>query len=84
MIFLPKTAFAFRHFLESIFSQTSKDYTVAFYNVENLFDTLDTPGVKDSEYTPQSKKEWNTKRYNEKLSHESVIYRVLVLIYLII
>jgi hypothetical protein len=40
---------------------------IGFYNVENLFDTLDTPGVNDSEYTPQSAKRWNTERYMDKL-----------------
>lgn len=40
---------------------------VGFYNVENLFDTIDTPGVSDSEYTPQSAKRWNTERYLDKL-----------------
>jgi len=38
-----------------------------FYNVENLFDTLDTQGVNDEEYTPSSEKNWNTERYNAKL-----------------
>lgn len=40
---------------------------VGFYNVENLFDTLDTPDVNDTEYTPNSAKLWNTTRYNRKL-----------------
>jgi len=37
------------------------------YNVENLFDTLDTPGTDDIEFTPASKKVWNTEKYNKKL-----------------
>ncbi len=41
--------------------------TVAFYNIENLFDTIDSPNVKDEEFTPQSPKKWNTERYNKKL-----------------
>lgn len=40
---------------------------IGFYNVENLFDTLDTPDVNDEEYTPNSAKLWNTTRYNRKL-----------------
>ncbi len=43
--------------------------TVAFYNVENLFDTLDTPNKEDSEYLPSGKKEWNSERYFEKIAH---------------
>lgn len=41
---------------------------VAFYNVENLFDTIDTPNKMDEEFTPQGEKKWNTERYNKKLS----------------
>ena len=42
-------------------------YRIAFYNVENLFDTLNDPRIKDEEFTPQGKKRWDTKRYAEKL-----------------
>ena len=55
-------------------SQEKKDYKVAciaFYNLENLFDTLDTPGVNDFEYTPAGPKQWNTKKYLEKLDNLS-------------
>ncbi len=46
---------------------------VGFYNVENLFDTLDTPGVNDSEFTPQSGKRWNTERYYRKLENLATV-----------
>ncbi len=39
---------------------------VAFYNVENLFDTIDSPGVNDLEYTPNGANKWNSHKYNEK------------------
>ncbi len=42
---------------------------IAFYNVENLFDTIDTEGVYDSEYTPLGKKKWNSIKYNQKLEN---------------
>lgn len=42
---------------------------IGFYNLENLFDTLDTENVNDSEFTPDGDKKWNTAKYNEKLSH---------------
>ena len=41
---------------------------IGFYNVENLFDTIDLPEKIDEEFTPTSKKEWNTKRYYKKLN----------------
>ena len=43
-------------------------YRIGFYNVENLFDTIDNPLKPDEEFTPQSKKQWNTERYNKKLN----------------
>ena len=38
-----------------------------FYNLENLFDTIDSPQSNDSEFLPDSKKQWNSYRYNHKL-----------------
>ncbi|HSH50256.1 MAG TPA: hypothetical protein VK982_00885, partial [Bacteroidales bacterium] len=43
--------------------------TVAFYNLENLFDTLDTPGKNDLEYTPEGSKSWDSKKYYTKLKN---------------
>jgi endonuclease/exonuclease/phosphatase family metal-dependent hydrolase len=40
---------------------------VAFWNIENLFDTLDSEGVIDSEYLPDSPKQWGTERYERKV-----------------
>ena len=41
---------------------------VGFYNLENLFDTIDNDN-RDDEYLPESAKSWGTKRYNEKLDN---------------
>ncbi len=43
-------------------------HTVVFYNVENLFDTLDNPHKTDNEFMPVEPKNWNTTRYRQKLS----------------
>lgn len=40
---------------------------IAFYNVENLFDTKDDPKKKDEEFTPGTKKDWTKERYQTKL-----------------
>jgi predicted extracellular nuclease len=40
---------------------------MVFYNVENLFDTINDPQKKDDEFLPSAKKKWNAKRYQEKL-----------------
>ncbi len=43
--------------------------TVGEWNVENLFDTIDDPGKKDEEFTPNSNKHWTLARLHEKLNH---------------
>ena len=47
--------------------------TVAFYNLENLFDTLDTPDKDDYEYTPEGEKKWDSKKYYSKLKNMSEV-----------
>lgn len=42
-------------------------YTVAFYNLENLFDTSNDPTTLDDDFTATSKKKWNEKRFRKKL-----------------
>jgi predicted extracellular nuclease len=52
----------------SVSAQKKDDqWTVVFYNVENLFDTLDNPDKIDEEFTPGSEKIWNYERYEKKL-----------------
>jgi predicted extracellular nuclease len=58
----------------AIRAQKPAPFTVAFYNTENLFDTLDDPGVMDEEFTPTGEKQWTPERYQDKLQH---IARVL-------
>ena len=48
-------------------------FTVAFYNVENLFDTIHDKGKSDKEFMPNAKKKWNTKRYHHKLAQLSSV-----------
>lgn len=40
---------------------------VGFYNVENIYDTLDQDNVDDAEFLPGSAKQWGSKRYWRKL-----------------
>lgn len=40
---------------------------VAFYNLENLFDTIDDPNKRDEEYLPNGKNKWTKKKYESKL-----------------
>lgn len=62
-------------FLASASAQAQKRKTMRFmfYNVENLFDTIDSPVTNDSEFTPSSEKQYTSTRYNEKLFHLSKV-----------
>lgn len=53
-------------------------YSICWYNVENLMDTIDNPATADDEFTPQSEKMWNTERYNTKLAHLSEVLSKLM------
>ena len=44
---------------------------LAFYNVENLFDTIDDPSINDEEFLPNGRQKWDTKKYNHKLKNLS-------------
>jgi hypothetical protein len=46
-----------------------KDGVIAFYNLENLFDTIDTPNVLDEEFTPGGLNKWTGEKYREKLNN---------------
>lgn len=41
---------------------------IAFWNVENLFDTINDPNIDDEEFLPGSKKQWTSQRYFKKLN----------------
>ncbi|WP_108804625.1 endonuclease [Aquimarina sp. Aq107] len=55
-----------------IISQEKKTYkvnTIAFYNVENLFDTEDDPITYDDDRTPNGKDHWTEDIYKDKLKN---------------
>jgi len=43
-------------------------FLVVSYNVENLFDTINSPHFDDDEFTPTGTKKWTHERYEKKLS----------------
>ena len=48
--------------------ENEKDiFTIAFYNLENLFDTIDDPDTNDDDFTPEGKKKWTPRRYKKKV-----------------
>ena len=47
--------------------QAYKIGLVGFYNIENLFDTIDDPIKNDEEFLPNGVNQWNTEKYLNKL-----------------
>ncbi len=47
--------------------QQFKMALVGFYNLENLFDTINDPNKNDEEFLPNGKNAWNTQKYTTKL-----------------
>lgn len=66
---------AFIFLLASCSKKTSKSFSVAFYNVENLFDTIDDVNINDESYLPDSKVAWTSERYNHKLDNLSKVMK---------
>lgn len=58
-VFSTQTAFSQKLF---------KAHTIAFYNVENLFDTINDPKTFDDDRTPNGKDKWTSKIYKDKIS----------------
>jgi hypothetical protein len=59
-------------FLISISNAQTKTFvihTIAFYNFENCFDTINNPITNDEEWTPTGDQHWNTKKYSQKLKN---------------
>jgi len=50
---------------------------IAFYNVENLFDTINSPNTNDEDFLPDSKQHWNTPKYIKKLNHIAEVIKAL-------
>lgn len=46
-------------------------HTVAFYNFENLFDTINDPETYDEEWTPEGSQHWTYSKYKQKLTNLS-------------
>ena len=46
---------------------------IAFYNQENLFDTIDDPEKNDQDFTPSGSYHWNQMKYEHKLANMSKV-----------
>lgn len=43
--------------------------TIAFYNCENLFDTIRNPEIYDSDWTPDGSQAWTKNKYEKKIQN---------------
>jgi endonuclease/exonuclease/phosphatase family metal-dependent hydrolase len=55
------------HGQKSSKNNSGTSIVIAFYNTENLFDTIDDPHANDNEYLPSAVKNWNTAKYSAKI-----------------
>ncbi|MBC8766637.1 endonuclease/exonuclease/phosphatase family protein [Arenibacter sp. BSSL-BM3] len=70
------TFFVSLFIISSSIAQESKTYkirTVAFYNLENLFDTVNDSLTFDDDRTPTGKDNWTIERYNQKIDNMSKV-----------
>ena len=68
----------FSCFFISLQAQEKKKYkiiTIAFYNVENLFDTINDPVTFDDDRTPGGKDNWTKEVYEDKLRNMAFAIR---------
>lgn len=49
------------------FKSSLKKYTVAFYNIENLFDIYNDKVTRDNDLLPNATRRWTVKRYQNKI-----------------
>lgn len=54
-------------------NKKAKVACIAFYNIENLYDTLKTQGINDLEFTPSGTNRWNSDKYYSKLANLSKV-----------
>ncbi len=57
----------------SSYAFAQKTRSIAFYNVENLFDTID--GMNDdAEFLPDGSNKWNSAKFKEKIGHINQVF----------
>lgn len=57
----------------SAFSQKAKVAAVGFYNLENLFDTVNDTLIDDEEFLPEGGRSWTPDKYKEKLGNMAYV-----------
>ena len=55
----------------------AKAVCIAFYNLENLYDTINDPTINDEEFTPSGGNAWTYDKYQKKLDHMSTVISLI-------
>ena len=72
-------SFVFLLVMTTLYSQNNryKIRTIAFYNVENLFDTIDDPDILDDDFTKEGKNNYTASDYHNKIENiASVVAKI--------
>jgi hypothetical protein len=54
-------------------NKKAKIQCIAFYNIENLFDTINDPNFNDDDFTPEGSYRWTGERYWAKIKNMSEV-----------
>ncbi len=60
-------------FSNKALAQNYELVAIGYYNLENLFDTIDSEGVAEGDFLPNGAKGWNSERYYYKLGQMSKV-----------
>lgn len=60
-------------FLNSLAQVETNEFSLLFYNAENLFDTWNDSLKNDDDFTPEGNRHWTNKRLNKKLQNISKV-----------
>lgn len=58
-------------------SFSQETIAIGFWNVENLYDTIDDPLKNDNEFTPLGSHKWNSERYQAKIDHLAEVLNLM-------
>lgn len=58
-------------------AQTTQKAVIGFYNVENLFDTINDPNKNDEEFLPNGSYQWTGERYKNKLKNLATVISLM-------
>jgi predicted extracellular nuclease len=74
---LNKPVFFFLFFFLNISILAQTNFKIAFYNVENLFDTYDNTKINDNEFTPNGSRHWSNYKYWQKVKKCAKVLKII-------